>query len=87
MDAPDYDKLLGLLDSAKLTLAANAGRLSPADLRIRCLINITAKEAQRALLEMGASSRTGRGNDAERSATGDPGAAELAMPARATSEL
>lgn len=74
MDAPAYDKLLGLLDSAQLTLASNAGNLSPADLRIRCLVNITAKEAQRALLETGASSRARRSHDAARSIAVEDGA-------------
>ena len=71
MDAPAYDKLLGLLASAKLTLASNAGDLTPADLRIRCLVNITAKEAQRALLETSANSRVRPSNNAAGSAAGE----------------
>jgi hypothetical protein len=51
MNAPDYRTLLTQLESAKLILTNNAGDLNPADLRIRCLLNITANEAQRALLE------------------------------------
>ena len=57
MNVPDYRMLLTLVDAAKLLLAINAGALSPADLRIRSLLNITGQEAQRALLEMNASSR------------------------------
>lgn len=57
MNAPDYRTLLALLDSAKQLLTRNAGDLSPADLRIRCLVNITGKETQRALLELNASVR------------------------------
>ncbi|HUR58148.1 MAG TPA: hypothetical protein VM029_10595 [Opitutaceae bacterium] len=61
MNEPDYTKIISLLDSASGILAANAGNLNPADLRIRCLVNITGKEAHRALLETAAAtgSRTG----------------------------
>ena len=54
MNESAYSKIITLLDAAKSVFAANAGDLSPADLRIRCLVNITGKEAQRALLEIGA---------------------------------
>lgn len=64
MDAPAYDKLLETLDSAKLILASHVGNLSSADLRIRCLLNITTDEARRALRETRVASRARTTNDA-----------------------
>jgi hypothetical protein len=66
MDTAAYEKLLEILASAKLILAANAGSLSPADLRVRCLVNIATKEAQRSLLEVLARDRAPRPNPAAR---------------------
>lgn len=63
MDAPAYDKLLGLLNSAKRTFTANADNLSPTDLRIRCLVNITAKEIERTLWETEVTDRATRSNN------------------------
>lgn len=51
MSETEYSKIIALLDAAKNLFARNAGNLDPADLRIRCLVNITSQEAQRALLE------------------------------------
>lgn len=47
----EYEKILVLLSSLSRVLDANQGQLNPADIRMRCLVNITAKEAKRALLE------------------------------------
>ena len=80
MDAPAYDKLLGLLDAVQLTLASNAGNLTSADLRIRCLVNITAKEAQRALLETGVNCRAGRSPDDAQAPAVEGGLPALSEP-------
>lgn len=53
----DYEKILVALAAASHVLS-NQGELSPADLRIRCLVNITAKEAKRALLEANVGARS-----------------------------
>jgi hypothetical protein len=53
MTAIEYEKILPLLASVSQVLDANQGGLNPADIRIRCLVNITAKEVKRALLEVG----------------------------------
>lgn len=47
----EYDKILTALSSAAQVLTANQGELSAADIRIRCLLNIAAKESRRARLE------------------------------------
>jgi len=52
MIAPEYEKILSALATISQALDANQGQLNPADIRIRCLVNITAKEAKRALLEV-----------------------------------
>ena len=62
MDESAYEKVLALLDCAKLVLISNGETLSPADDRIRCLVNITKNEAQRALRDTGAEGRTRRAN-------------------------
>lgn len=74
MDTPAYNKLLELLDSAKLILASHAGNLSSADLRIRCLLNISADETRRALLEIRVGSRIRESNGSVRPALVENGA-------------
>ena len=51
MNATDYEKILSGLTVLSRVLDANRGQLTPADIRIRCLVNITAKETKRALRE------------------------------------
>lgn len=47
----EYEKILSALPSAAHVLTANQGELNPADIRIRCLVNIATKESKRAMLE------------------------------------
>jgi hypothetical protein len=49
MNENAYTSLLRLMDSARKVLATHAGTFNAADLRIRCLVDITEKELQRAL--------------------------------------
>lgn len=51
MSCTEYEKLLSALASASRVLEANQGELNAADIRMRCLVNITEKEARRALRE------------------------------------
>lgn len=51
MNATEYEKILSALLTVSRVLEANQGNLNPADIRIRCLVNITAKEATRAMQE------------------------------------
>jgi len=54
MIAQEYEKILNSLAAASGVLRSGQGTFTAADIRIRCLVNITIKEARRALLEIGA---------------------------------
>jgi hypothetical protein len=54
MSSDEYEKILTALTEASRVLQTNQGELSAADMRIRSLVNITTKEAKRALLETSA---------------------------------
>ena len=57
MMADDYEKILAALAAASQVLQSNQRELNAADMRIRCLVNITTKEAKRAMLEIGCDER------------------------------
>jgi hypothetical protein len=51
MISTEYERIISALTTAERVLASHQGELSPADIRIRSLINITTKETKRALFE------------------------------------
>jgi hypothetical protein len=57
MMADEYQKVLNALAAASSVLQSNRGELNSADMRIRSLVNIAAREAKRAMLEIGADAR------------------------------
>jgi hypothetical protein len=60
MNENAYTTLLRLMDSARKVLATNNGTFNAADLRIRCLVDITEKELQRALWAASAAKRSAK---------------------------
>ena len=51
MIASEYEKVICALAAAERVLVSNLGELNAADMRIRALLGIAAKEAKRALFE------------------------------------
>lgn len=79
MIATEYEKLLSALRTVSRVLDANQGQLNAADIRIRCLINIAAKEAKRAVLEVG---QTGQSRGSEHLNPEGAPLAEIGEPSR-----